>query len=204
VPTVEIVIGGVKQRPSLPLRADLYACRVTVPNWISTVRIALVPLLVALMLSRSDEALTASVFVVAAASDKLDGYLARSRGAVTTFGKFLDSLADKVLVSCALIALVSLGSLPAWVAMVVVAREFAVTGLRLVAAPNEVVEASRLGKLKTTAQSAVILVLILSPHYDAWTRPLVYLMVFLTVWSGLDYFVRLRHHLLAAATEAGR
>jgi CDP-diacylglycerol--glycerol-3-phosphate 3-phosphatidyltransferase len=177
---------------------------VTVPNWISTVRIALVPLLVALMLTRSDEALTASVFVVAAASDKLDGYLARSRGAVTTFGKFLDSLADKILVSCALIALVSLGQLPAWVAMVVVAREFAVTGLRLVAAPNEVVEASRLGKLKTTSQTAVILVLILYPHYDAWTRPLVYLMVFLTVWSGLDYFVRLRHHLVAAATEAGR
>jgi CDP-diacylglycerol---glycerol-3-phosphate 3-phosphatidyltransferase len=194
VPTLEIAIRGVKQALPFPLRPDLYACCVTVPNWISTVRIALVPLLVALMLTRSDEALTASVFVVAAASDKLDGYLARSRGAVTTFGKFL----------CALIALVSLGQLPAWVAMVVVAREFAVTGLRLVAAPNEVVQASRLGKLKTTSQTAVILVLILYPHYDAWTRPLVYLMVFLTVWSGLDYFVRLRHHLLAAATEAGR
>src|ERR1700740_3099714 len=104
-----------------------------IPNVLSVVRILLVPLLVVALLEKTGggDLLAAVVFAVASLTDALDGYLARSRNWVTTFGKLMDPIADKLLIVAALIALVSLNRLPAWVAMVIIAREFAVTVLRV-------------------------------------------------------------------------
>jgi CDP-diacylglycerol---glycerol-3-phosphate 3-phosphatidyltransferase len=160
-----------------------------------------VPICVTLLLSDIADGprLAAGVFALAALTDKLDGYVARARHQVTTFGTFIDPLADKLLVSCALIALVSMGRLEAWVAMVIVGREFAVTGLRLVVASNEVIAASWLGKLKTTAQMIAILALMLSSHEHVLNDVLVTVAVVLTIASAAEYFVRARRHLARAA-----
>lgn len=176
----------------------------TTPNWLSLVRVALVPVYVVLLLAGvpNGDLWAAVVFAAAALTDKLDGHLARSRGAITTFGAFVDPLADKVLVASALIALVSIDRLDAWVAMVVVAREFAVTGLRLVAASSEVISASWLGKWKATIQMLAILALTLDSGPDAVQDALVYAAVILTVWSGVDYFVRSRRYLFAEMSRA--
>jgi CDP-diacylglycerol---glycerol-3-phosphate 3-phosphatidyltransferase len=179
---------------------------VTAPNWLTLTRVALVPVYVVLLLggvSHGDEA-AAVVFGVAALTDRLDGQMARSSNTTTTFGAFLDPLADKLLVSCALIALVSLDRLGAWVAMVVIAREFAVTGLRLLVASEVVISASWLGKWKTTLQMAAILALTLDSPYDLLNQVLVGGAVVLTIWSGVDYFVRSRHLLLAGMAGAAR
>ena len=111
----------------------------TLPNLISTARVLLVPAVMALILAGFDghERWAAAVYLVAALSDSLDGYLARRKGWITVTGTFLDPLADKLLVSGALIALVQIHELSAWVAMVVIAREFAVQGLRMVAAAGQ-------------------------------------------------------------------
>ena len=177
---------------------------VTAPNWISVARIALVPVCVALLLAgiTNGERYAAAVFAVAAASDSLDGYLARSRDSVTTFGKFVDPLADKLLVTCVLITLVDLHRLAAWVAMVIVAREFAVSGLRMIAASSEVIAASELGKWKTFVQMLAIMSLMLNTRYDLVNDVLVYGAVALTVASAVAYFVSARHHLLAGAGGA--
>jgi CDP-diacylglycerol--glycerol-3-phosphate 3-phosphatidyltransferase len=133
------------------------------------------------------------VFSVAAATDSLDGYLARSRQSVTTIGKLLDPLADKLLISGALISLVGLNRLAAWVAMVIIAREFAVTGLRLIAAAqNVVIAASPWGKIKTTVQVAAIIALIVDDPPHTVTTVLVACAVAATVWSGIEYFISAR------------
>jgi CDP-diacylglycerol--glycerol-3-phosphate 3-phosphatidyltransferase len=170
------------------------------PNVLSLARIALTPVLAALLLSSWDhkDAAAAAVFAVASISDTLDGRIARARGQVTNFGKFIDPLADKVLVSCALIALVELDRLSAWVAMVIVVREFAVTGLRLVASSNEVIAASWLGKGKTFAQMVAIFVLCLDAGSDRFQDVLVGIAVALTVLSAADYFARSWRHLSTA------
>ena len=131
-------------------------------------RIVLVPVCVALLLGGGEDEirLAALVFAIAALSDFLDGYVARARNSSTTFGKFVDPLADKLLVSCVLIALVEMQRVASWVAMVVVAREFAVSGLRMIAASREVIAASRLGKLKTLSQMVAILALMLNTQHD--------------------------------------
>jgi CDP-diacylglycerol--glycerol-3-phosphate 3-phosphatidyltransferase len=173
---------------------------VTAPNWISVVRIALVPVCVVLLLAgiRHGPVYAGGVFAFAAATDSLDGYVARSRNSITTLGKFLDPLADKLLVSCALIALVDLRRIAAWAAMVIIAREFAVTGLRLVAASTEVVAASQLAKWKTFVQMVAIELLMIDRGPDWLADGMVYLAVALTVLSAVDYFWRLRHHLRSA------
>ncbi len=178
----------------------------TAPNWLTLLRVALVPVYVVLLLAGVDggDEAAAAVFAIAAATDKLDGHLARSSNTTTTFGAFLDPLADKLLVSCALIALVSLDRLGAWVAMLVIAREFAVTGLRLLVVSDVVIAASWLGKWKTTLQMAAILALTLDSPYDVLNAALVWAAVGLTVWSGVDYFVRSRHLLAAGMAGAVR
>jgi len=139
-------------------------------------------------------AIAAAVFVLAALTDGLDGYIARSREAITTFGKVMDPVADKLLIAAALMALVSLDRVAAWVAMLIIAREFAVSGLRIAAgAQGVVIPASGLGKLKTIVQSAAVLALIAAPNADAlWVQALVYAMVLVTVVSGADYFLNFR------------
>jgi CDP-diacylglycerol---glycerol-3-phosphate 3-phosphatidyltransferase len=166
-----------------------------VPNVLTLVRIVAVPVLVVALLGAipGGDALAAAVFALAAVTDGLDGYIARARGSVTTFGKLMDPLADKLLIVAALVSLVSLDRLQAWVAMVIISRELAVTGLRIVAAERGVViAASWLGKVKTALQVAAVLALIAVNPSPLWVDLLVYAAVAATVISGIDYFFGLR------------
>ena len=137
--------------------------------------------------------LAAVVFALASLTDFADGYLARTRGSVTTFGKLMDPLADKLLIIAALLSLVSLGRLAAWVAMVIITRELAVTVLRMGATQAGVVmAASMFGKVKTCMQIAAILAVIAVPGKPLWVALLLYATVLVTVLSGLDFFFGLR------------
>jgi CDP-diacylglycerol--glycerol-3-phosphate 3-phosphatidyltransferase len=172
------------------------------PNVLTVVRILLVPVLVVALLGETHDGdlLAAMVFAVASLTDFVDGYLARSRNSVTTFGKLMDPVADKLLVIAALFALVSLDRLPAWVAMVIVARELAVTLSRMAAtAQGVVIPAAGWGKLKTIVQVAAILCLIAFDPTPAWVDGLVYVAVAITVISGVDYFFGLRRMLREAS-----
>jgi CDP-diacylglycerol--glycerol-3-phosphate 3-phosphatidyltransferase len=167
-------------------------------NTLTLLRILAVPVVVVALLGETPngDALAAAVFALAAATDGLDGYFARSRDAITTFGKLMDPLADKLLITAALVSLVSLHRLQAWVAMVIIAREIAVTGLRAIAAERGVViAASWMGKLKTVLQIAAVIALIAANPAPAWVDALVYLAVAATVISGADYFLGLRKRL---------
>ena len=172
---------------------------------VTGVRIAANPVVMVLMLAGipGGEWWAAGVYLAAAATDSLDGWLARSRGEVTVAGAFLDPLADKLLVTAALVSLVELGQLSAWPVMIIVAREFAVTGLRLVAANEDlVIPASRLGKAKTLSQNAAILA-IMVPHAWGWIdAPLLYLALVLTVVSGAYYFLVARRRLFTPKAPA--
>ncbi len=170
------------------------------PNMITIARIALIPVFVAALLTRLDHpygTLVAFViFALTAATDGLDGYMARSRNQVTRLGIFLDPLADKLLVTAALVTLVQLREIAAWVVVVIISREFAVTGLRLISASaGDIVSASWLGKAKTTSQIALVLALIPKESPELLGTILTIVAVVLTVWSGADYFWKGRHHL---------
>jgi CDP-diacylglycerol---glycerol-3-phosphate 3-phosphatidyltransferase len=165
------------------------------PNALTLLRILAVPVVVVALLGETPngDALAAAVFALAAATDGLDGYFARSRGAVTTFGKLMDPIADKLLIVAALVSLVSLDRLEAWVAMVIIARELAVTMMRAIAAERGVViAASWLGKAKTVLQIAAVIALIAANPSPPWVDALVYLAVAVTLISGADYFFGLR------------
>lgn len=166
------------------------------PNSLTVVRVLLVPVLV-VALTFDDgrhDLIAAGVFFLAAFTDGLDGWLARRRGSVTSFGKVMDPIADKLLVAAALVALVGLGRVGAWVAAVVILRELAVSGLRVAAGQQGVViSASGLGKLKTAVQVVAILALISASDPGAlWVQALVVAMVGVTVASGADYFMNYR------------
>jgi CDP-diacylglycerol---glycerol-3-phosphate 3-phosphatidyltransferase len=166
-----------------------------VPNALTVFRILLVPVLVAALLSGLEDGdlLAACVFVLASFTDALDGWIARRHRKVSTFGKLMDPLADKLLVTSALVSLVSLNRLQAWVALAIIAREFAVTGLRQLAMEHgEVIPASSWGKIKTVAQVAMVLALIAVDGSPAWVDALVYGTVAVTVMSGVDYFFNFR------------
>ncbi|WP_066150055.1 CDP-diacylglycerol--glycerol-3-phosphate 3-phosphatidyltransferase [Halalkalibacter krulwichiae] len=144
----------------------------------------------------------AIIFIIAAVTDFLDGYYARKYQLVTNLGKFLDPLADKLLITAALIALVELQLLPAWIAIIIISREFAVTGIRLVAAADgDVIAASNLGKLKTVSQIVAISALMLHNWpFQAISLPFdmiaIWVATFLTIVSGVDYFQKNQHILL--------
>jgi CDP-diacylglycerol--glycerol-3-phosphate 3-phosphatidyltransferase len=170
-----------------------------VPNVLTVLRILLVPVLVVALTTetKNGDTIAAIVFALAAVTDGLDGYIARSRKSITTFGKVMDPIADKMLIAAALIALVSLNRLAAWVAMVIIAREFAVSSLRIAAAAEgAIIPASILGKIKTIIQVVTVMALIVAddPH-AAWVEVLVGLMVFSTVVSGVDYFLNVRREI---------
>jgi CDP-diacylglycerol---glycerol-3-phosphate 3-phosphatidyltransferase len=175
------------------------------PNVLTVLRIMLVPVLVAALLGNTPagDVLAAIVFALASLTDFVDGYLARTRDSVTTFGKLMDPLADKLLIIAALLSLVSLGRLPAWVAMVIIARELAVTVLRLGATQaGVVIAASMFGKVKTCMQIAAILALIAVPREPLWVSLLLYATVLVTVLSGLDYFFGIRRRMAQAQAQA--
>ena len=171
---------------------------VNVPNVLTMLRILAVPVLVVALLDQTPDGdvIAAAVFALAALTDGLDGYIARRRKQITTFGKLMDPLADKLLVIAALVSLVSLDRLAAWIAMVIIAREVAVTGLRSVAAERGVViAASPLGKLKTLVQIVAIFALIAFDPPPFWVDVLLYVAVAITLISGVDYFLGVRRRL---------
>ena len=184
---------------------NLRTGRLNLPNILTLARVAAIPVLVILMFSdsRASGMWAASVFGLAAVTDFIDGWLARKWGIVTVLGKFLDPLADKLIVMAALIMLIPLGRVPAWAVFVILAREIIVTGLRSIASSEGIViDASDLGKYKTIYQMVAIPGLML--HYDfywlfgiEWSIFRVnmhnfgifffYISLFLALWSGFDY-----------------
>ncbi len=176
-----------------------------IPNILTLLRIALIPVLAVLLLSPSKEAAfwAAALFAVASITDWLDGYLARRMEIVTTFGKFLDPIADKMIVMAALVMILPYQRVPAWMVLVILGREIIITGLRgLASTEGIVIPASNLGKYKTIFQITAILGLLL--HYDYhWFFSIdhpwlfvnmhnigifyLWIAVALTIWSGVDY-----------------
>lgn len=162
-------------------------------------RILLIPVFVILALMNAPAAQYAAVgvFVLASITDALDGRIARKNGLVTNFGKFIDPIADKLLVMSALIVLVERGRMPGWVCIVMLAREFAISGFRLVAAgTGKVIAAGILGKIKTVTQMIAVIALLLTA-IDGVFAPLgtfadvaMYVSAFMTVWSGADYIIK--------------
>jgi CDP-diacylglycerol---glycerol-3-phosphate 3-phosphatidyltransferase len=168
----------------------------SLPNGVTILRILAIPLILVLLsyVGRGYQIVTALLFLGAAVTDTFDGYLARRRGMVTTLGKFLDPLADKLLIVTALIALIPTREIPAWMVIVIVGREIAITGLRGIAVTQDIViSASRLGKYKTVFEVTSIFFLILDGGYlsaDFHPIGMVFLWVALVVavLSGADYF----------------
>lgn len=169
-----------------------------IPNALTIFRIILIPVFVVFLLIKVPygDLIAAIVFAVAAITDSLDGYLARKWKQVTALGIILDPLADKLLITAALISLVELGRIPGWIAIVIIGREFAVTGLRLVRAEQGLlIPASKLGKLKTVTQIVAVFFVIL-PNLYTWLTPLplgewfMYIAVAITLISGAEYFVK--------------
>jgi CDP-diacylglycerol--glycerol-3-phosphate 3-phosphatidyltransferase len=173
------------------------------PNTLTLLRIFFVPLLVAVLVEGSttfrvggteisNEVLAVAIFLAAAGTDLLDGYIARRWGQITTVGTLLDPIADKLLVSAALISLVQVRMVPVWMVVVIVGREFAISGLRsIAAAEGYVIKASDLGKTKLVSQVAAITLVILSIHWES-LRPAasiaMWLVVFFTLASAFAYF----------------
>ena len=173
----------------------------TIPNQITFARLASLPLFMFLILFQTTitTVLAIVLFVLAAASDVVDGYLARSYRQTTLFGKFADPIADKLLVAGALIAFVQLGELSAATVMVIIAREFLVTGLRILAvAEGKVISASVMGKLKTISHIALVLAILIGRSFalgpgGATAKSIcLYVAIALTLISGGEYFYRSR------------
>jgi CDP-diacylglycerol---glycerol-3-phosphate 3-phosphatidyltransferase len=164
------------------------------PMSLTVLRIFFVPLLVVLLLTkeRNMDLWAAGVFLLAAVTDLLDGYLARKHRKITTAGILLDPIADKLLTSAAFISLVELGLIPAWMVVIIIGREFAVSGLRGVAsAEGFVIQASELGKTKMVVQVFAITTLVLEhryPQLSRWATVLVWLVVVFALVSAAQYF----------------
>jgi CDP-diacylglycerol--glycerol-3-phosphate 3-phosphatidyltransferase len=179
------------------------------PNALTLVRMFLVPLLVVVLLTEFEgrrilgvpkELVGAAIFALASLTDWLDGYLARRRQQVTWLGQMLDPIADKLLISAALVSLVQLDLAPAWMVALIIGREFAVTGLRSVAYTRGItMPASPLGKLKMASQVTAILLLILGSGPLPWLAPLGYVALWVVMLaaavSGVDYYWRFQRQL---------
>lgn len=171
-------------------------------NKITLLRVVLVPLFMALFLCESAlcRILALAVFIIASITDAVDGYIARNYNQVTNFGKFVDPLADKMLTTAAFVILVSYGRMSVWALMIVLAREFMVSGIRsMAAADGKVIAASMWGKLKTVSQMVAIIaaIILLLPYFPETaakiiTDILVWLSVVFTVISGADYLMQNR------------
>ena len=167
------------------------------PNKLTVLRICMIPFFVAALLYENGADQTMRIianviFITASLTDLLDGKIARKYGLVTNFGKFMDPLADKLLVCSALICLIQLGQLPAWVVIVIISREFIISGFRLVAADNGIViAASYWGKFKTVFQmTAVVLLIFNIPPLSVLTSAVLWIAVILTVVSLVDYVAK--------------
>ena len=210
-------------------QTDGAGVRLNAANTVTLIRMVLIPVFLLVLLAdwpRWFQApqiayalrpwIAAAVFAVLAATDGVDGYLARSRNEVTTFGKFLDPLADKLLVTAALLALIEMHVLPAWIAFIIIAREFIVSGLRMVAsAEGIVIAASWYGKVKTVLQIAAIILFIVKDsaffqQYSAavqlWVQICAWTVmgaaVIITIMSIVDYFISAKDVLVGPWTGA--
>jgi CDP-diacylglycerol--glycerol-3-phosphate 3-phosphatidyltransferase len=170
--------------------------KLNLPNSLTLLRIFLVPFLVVVLLTKFDgrETVGLLIFLVATATDFLDGWIARRRGQITTFGTLLDPIADKLLISAAFISLVELGLAPAWMVVVIVGREFAVSGLRAIASGQGIViPASGWGKAKMLSQVLAASLLILALRHEMFIVPgkvALWLVVIVALASGTQYFLR--------------
>ena len=168
------------------------------PNKLTIFRVILIPFFVVFLLLDPDNQtyryIADAIFIVASLTDMLDGKIARKYNLVTNFGKFMDPLADKLLVCSAMICLIATGQLAAWIVIIIIAREFIISGVRLVAADNGIViAASYWGKFKTVFQMLMIIVLILNINHPVMVilgQILVYIALALTVISLLDYVIK--------------
>lgn len=168
-----------------------------VPNTLTVLRVIMIPFFVLFMLgdiTSVDKYIALGIFIAASLTDTLDGYLARKNNQVTNFGKFMDPLADKLLVCAAMICLMDLDRLPSWIVIIIISREFIISGFRLIASDNGVViAASYWGKFKTTFQMLMVIVLILNiqmPFFQILGMILTYVALILTVVSLIDYIVK--------------
>jgi CDP-diacylglycerol---glycerol-3-phosphate 3-phosphatidyltransferase len=168
-------------------------------NKLTMLRIFLVPIFLLFIAAKGipyGRELATFIFIVASLTDKLDGYIARSRNQITNFGKFMDPLADKLLVTAALVSLVELQLVHGWVATIIIAREFAVSGLRTIAASEgKVIAASKWGKLKTVIQIVAIIAALINLSYantmlSTFATVSMGAAVIITIISGVDYFVK--------------
>ena len=168
------------------------------PNKLTTFRVILIPFFVFFMLAPNmtgiNHYIAAAIFIVASLTDLLDGKIARKYNLVTNFGKFMDPLADKLLVCSAMICLIQTGQLAAWIVVIIIAREFIISGFRLIASDNGVViAASYWGKFKTTFQMLMVIVLILNipnSFFAVLGTVLTYIALALTVVSLIDYIAK--------------
>lgn len=175
------------------------------PNSLTLFRVAASPIIVILLLfpNKTNTFITALIFSAAAITDFLDGFFARRKGLVSNFGKVMDPIADKVLISTSFIMLTALGWIPAWIVCIIIGREIAVTGLRnIIAEKGKDLSASGLGKYKTGFQIAAIIPLMihfpyLTIDFHAIGTIFLWVALTLTVWSGAAYFIRYRAFLHA-------
>ncbi|MBE5961523.1 MAG: CDP-diacylglycerol--glycerol-3-phosphate 3-phosphatidyltransferase [Lachnospiraceae bacterium] len=170
------------------------------PNKITVFRVCMIPFFLILLLVPGipyGKYIALAIFIIACLSDALDGHLARKNHLVTDFGKFMDPLADKLLVSSALICFVEAGTVPAWIVVVIIAREFIISGFRLVASDNGmVIAASYWGKFKTTAQMIMCILFIIdlnNTFFNVLEQIFMWLALILTVVSLVDYLIKNRH-----------
>ncbi|MFO3665152.1 CDP-diacylglycerol--glycerol-3-phosphate 3-phosphatidyltransferase [Anaerococcus sp. ENR0831] len=164
-----------------------------IANKVTVLRLLLIPVfLVLYYIYGTDYNIAAIVFVIASLTDALDGHLARSRNLVTTFGKFVDPLVDKLLTMAAFVVLVEASIIPAWAVIIIIARELIITGFRTLAADKGItIAASKWGKLKTTSQMiALVLLLLNNSTLNIAGVYVFYIAVILTIVSGLDYIIK--------------
>ncbi|MBR2276011.1 MAG: CDP-diacylglycerol--glycerol-3-phosphate 3-phosphatidyltransferase [Lachnospiraceae bacterium] len=170
------------------------------PNKLTLFRVILIPFFVFFLLSQAageaSDLIALIIFVIASLTDWLDGKIARKYNLITDFGKFMDPLADKLLVCSAMICFVELHKLPAWIVVIIIAREFIISGFRLIAADNGVVIAASIyGKFKTVTQMAMIILLLIDidqPAYRTLTQVIIYLALIMTVVSLCEYIYKNR------------
>lgn len=186
-------------------------------NKLTMIRILLVPIFLLFITVKNipyGSIIATVIFIIASITDQLDGYIARSRNQITNFGKFMDPLADKLLVTAALVSLVELKLVASWAVVVILAREFAVSGLRTLAASNgKIIAASWWGKIKTVTQMVAILLLLLKVNiytsvdainfvdnnlflnsfFTYVPEIIMYIAVLITIISGIDYFIKNKH-----------
>lgn len=168
------------------------------PNKLTIARVIMIPFFVLFLLSGlagpASKWIALAIFIIASLTDLLDGHIARKHNLVTNFGKFMDPLADKLLVCAAMICLVEMGKLPAWIVIVIISREFIISGFRLIASDNgRVIAASYWGKFKTTFQMLMIWLMIADiPALSIVTSAVMWIALILTVVSLVDYLMKNR------------